>query len=550
LHAWRSTTGGALPCGANENQEAKGNVTLSGVEGNVIPSGVEGNVILSEVEGNVILSEVEGAMMARRFFALFACAALCGAMPRPMPGGTPWTAAELATVRRTIDQLFSATALRGAQIGFFAIDTARNSSIDERNADADFIPASNFKLVVGSAALDRLGEDFSYTTTLLADAPNTGGTIDGDLVLRGGGDALLKAADLDAAAAAVAASGVKRVTGSLVTDVSHDDDRRWGAGWSWDDLPYGYAPAVCALELEDGIVHVTVEPGAEAGAPVIVHVTPQTTAFTVDSRITTGSKGSADTTDIVRPWDAPRTIELIGSYPLDATISDDFEPSVPDPESYAGDVLVRALAAHGVTVGGGVRDGKTPAGAITLWSHASETMPKLLADFWYPSDNLMGELMLKELGVAERGEPGSVANGLLVEEQYLRSIGVDPATVTIADGSGLSSYDRITPRDLVAILQSDWNSPHRDVAIDALPLAGVRGTLRDEFLGTAAQGSVFAKTGSMNHVRTISGFIQTKTHGPVTFSFLINNWMGERNPTGNADLAKIRGAVLATIAEQ
>jgi D-alanyl-D-alanine carboxypeptidase/D-alanyl-D-alanine-endopeptidase (penicillin-binding protein 4) len=486
-------------------------------------------------------------MRLPRSAAAAAAIALLALVPRPHPGGVAWSHAQIARLRERIDGLLHAPALRGAQIGLLAIDTTRGTVLYSRNADQEFMPASNFKLLVGSAALRTLGVNFTYVTTVLSSAAPHDGMIDGDLYLRGGGDALLDERDLNAAAAAIASLGVKRVTGSLITDASHDDRQRLGLGWSWDDLPYSYAPVVSGLELDDGVVHVRMLPGDRPGAPVALIVHPQSRAYTIENRLRTGARGSADTSDIVRPWNQPQTIELVGHYPLGAPESYDLEPSVPDPESYAGDVFARALAAHGVVLAGGVASGTTPSHAFVLWSHDSAAMPELMAEFWYPSDNLMGELMLKELGVAYAGEPGTDEHGAVVERRYLRSIGVDPGTVTIADGSGLSEYDRITPRDVVAI---DWYAPYRDVVLDALPLAGVRGTLEHAYVGTPAQGRVFAKTGSMNHVRTISGFVQTRTHGVVTFSFLINQWMGEDLPRGPAALASVRGAVLSAIARQ
>jgi D-alanyl-D-alanine carboxypeptidase/D-alanyl-D-alanine-endopeptidase (penicillin-binding protein 4) len=169
----------------------------------------------------------------------------------------------------------------------------------------------------------------------------------------------------------------------------------------------------------------------------------------------------------------------------------------------------------------------------------------LLSEFWLPSDNLMGELFLKELGAARSGEPGSFTNGIAVEGDYLRSIGVDPATLSITDGSGHSAYDRITPRDLVAILQSDWEGAYRSLVIDALPEAGVRGTLKDAFAGTSLDGRVFAKTGTHRHARTLSGFIQTDDHGPVTFSLLINDWLGDDRPGGSPQLRQAQAALLS-----
>lgn len=489
--------------------------------------------------------------------ALCACA-LIAATPatpapppeKPAPGGTAWTPHEIKTLQHSIETILKAPTLRGAQVGFLIRDTVRGTVLYSQNAQQDFMPASNFKLLVGSASLQRLGTNFAFVTNVASDSAPQGGVVTGNLYLHGGGDAHLTAKDLDDAAAALAAQGIKRIDGALITDASRYDSQRYGFGWSWDDLPYYYAPVVTALELEEGLVHMTFAPGSAPGALAVLRVWPQSSAYVIDNQLVTGPVGSKDTSDIVRPWNKPDTIEITGTYPITNKESGDVNPAVPDPESYAGDVFERALAAHGITVAGGVHDGKMPGTAKLLWSHDSEKMPQLMADFWYPSDNLMGELFLKELGVAQAGEPGTDEHGIVLEQNFLRSIGVDPDTVTIADGSGLSQYDRITPADLVAILQFDWSGPNRDVVLDALPVAGVRGTLRRSYIGTPAERAVFAKTGSISHVRTISGFVRTRTHGPVTFSLLINEWMGEQQPKGAADLAKVRADLFSQLAIQ
>ncbi len=267
-------------------------------------------------------------------------------------------------------------------------------------------------------------------------------------------------------------------------------------------------------------------------------VAPATQAFKIDNRMTTGPKNSKDTSDIERR--DLDTITLTGSYPLGAKESGDLVPAVPDPERYAGDVFLSALHARGITVGGPTLSGSTPPAARTLWTHSSEKLPLLLADFWYPSDNLMGELLLKALGVAKSGAPGSDASGIEVENDYLRSLRIDPKTVSITDGSGLSQYDRITPHDLWNILQNDWDGPNRELVLDALPVSGVRGTLEGAYKGTPAEKMVFAKTGSISHVRTISGFIRTRRHGAVTFSFMLDDWL-EDAPA----LAKVRADVFS-----
>jgi D-alanyl-D-alanine carboxypeptidase/D-alanyl-D-alanine-endopeptidase (penicillin-binding protein 4) len=484
-------------------------------------------------------------MSAWRSLCALALLVTLGALPEPQPGGVAWTGAQLARLHEIVDATLESPALRGAYVGLFAVDTVRGTVLYSHNADDEFTPGSNFKLLVGSAALQYLGPNFRFVTTLSSDVAPKDGIVSSNLYLHGGGDAHLGAADLQAAALAAFRTGIRRVNGSVIVDASHDDAQGFAPGWTVDDLPYEYAALVSALELEDGVVHVYVSPGAVVGAPVKLRVEPTSGAFTVENRAVTGVPHSQDTTDVVRPLDSPQRIEIVGSYPAKAPESDDLEPSVPDPEIYAGDVLLRALRDAGITVAGGVRDGVAPRSARVFWRLESAAMPQLLSQFWLPSDNLMGELFLKELGAARAGEPGSFANGIAVEREYLQSIGVDPSTLSIADGSGHSAYDRITPRDLVTILQADWNGAQRSIVMDALPQAGVRGTLKDAFTGTLLDGKVFAKTGTHRHARTLSGFLQTDDHGPVTFALLVNDWLGDDRPGGSAQLREAQAALLS-----
>jgi D-alanyl-D-alanine carboxypeptidase/D-alanyl-D-alanine-endopeptidase (penicillin-binding protein 4) len=468
-----------------------------------------------------------------------------GALPKPQPGGAAWTDTQIARLHENVDAALEAPALQGAYVGLLAIDTVRGTVLYARNADNEFTPGSNFKLLVGSAALQYLGPGFRFVTTLASDAPRKDGVVSGNLYLHGGGDAHLSASHLRAAALAAFSTGIRRVDGAIILDASHDDAQGFAPGWTVDDLPYEYAALVSALELEDGVVHVYVSPGTVVGSPVKLRVEPAVGTFTVENRALTGAAHSQDSTDVVRSLDSPQRIEIVGSYPAGAPESDDLEPSVPDPERYAGDVLLRALGDAGITVAGGVHDGVAPRGARVFWRLESAAMPQLLSEFWLPSDNLMGELFLKELGAARLGEPGSFAKGIAVEREYLQSIGVDPSTLSIVDGSGHSAYDRVTPRDLVTILQSDWNGAQRSIVTDALPEAGVRGTLKDAFPGTALDGKVFAKTGTHRHASTLSGFLQTADHGPVTFSLLVNDWLGDDRPDGSSQLRQAQAALLS-----
>jgi D-alanyl-D-alanine carboxypeptidase/D-alanyl-D-alanine-endopeptidase (penicillin-binding protein 4) len=399
-------------------------------------------------------------------------------LPKPQASGAPWTAAEIGEIRREIDGLLrGSAALAGAHTGLYVVDARTGTTIYARNVDDDFTPASNVKLITGSSALARLGRAFRFRTTLFATALPHDGVIDGDLILQGGGDVLLRTSDLAEAAAALADRGVRVVRGRIRTDASYFDAKRYGDGWVIDDLTFAYAAPISALSLEDNVVRV----GAQ---------------------------------------DVP----------------------VADPAAHAADVLRRALEDHGIATDQPSSPGVAPPGAIVLWRHASDPLERLLADFWYPSDNLFGEALLKALGVAQASVPGRSESGIAAETAFLRSAGVDPATVSIVDGSGLSRYDECTPRAFVAVLQYDWNSADRSVVLDALPVAGVRGSLKTRFVGTPAEGRVFAKTGGMLNVTNLSGYIAAKRHGAEIFSFLIDHALGDDEPIG-----KLRAKVLSAL---
>jgi serine-type D-Ala-D-Ala carboxypeptidase/endopeptidase (penicillin-binding protein 4) len=139
------------------------------------------------------------------------------------------------------------------------------------------------------------------------------------------------------------------------------------------------------------------------------------------------------------------------------------------------------------------------------------------------------------------------AAGIEVETKWLRSIGVDPRTLTIADGSGLSAYDRITPRDAVTILSAGWHGPYRSTILASLPVAGRSGTLASDFTSAPLAGNVIAKTGTTNHARLLAGYVRRADGGTTIFALYIENWMDDR-PQAGAALNRVRAAILRALA--
>jgi serine-type D-Ala-D-Ala carboxypeptidase/endopeptidase (penicillin-binding protein 4) len=468
----------------------------------------------------------------------------------PDGGGAPWSSDDVAALRSGLDAAFAHTAaVAGAHTGLYAVDARGGALLYARLADDEFMPASTLKLVVGSVALSRLGSAFRFHTQALLTTAADGTT---DLTLRGGGDPFLDANDVAALATAVAAAGVTRI-GALTIDSSYFDAQPYPPGWVWDDFPFYYAPVVTATTFEENVLHVSATGAASVGAPATVTTAPLAGAVLdalppscpqdgppqVFSRVTT-SAGSADSTlDVARSLGG--CILAVGTVPRGG--SDTADAAVPSPEAYVRLALTAALGARHVAVADAApQPQRGDATSRIVWAHDSEPLPNVVADMWQPSDNLVAELLLKALGVARSGVPGTTENGAALEREWLQGAGVDPNSVTLRDGSGLSIYDRITPRGLVKLLLADWNGPYRKTVLTALPVAGVRGTLREEFVDTPAAGRAFVKTGSMTHVRGLAGYVQTRSHGAVAFALMVDDWNGKSPP-----LDAFRGNVLTRL---
>jgi D-alanyl-D-alanine carboxypeptidase/D-alanyl-D-alanine-endopeptidase (penicillin-binding protein 4) len=420
--------------------------------------------------------------------------------------------------------LFEAPTLRGAQVSAYVISAQTGAVVYARDPDAAMIPASTLKLVVGSVALDDLGTAFSFITTLATDGTT--------LYLEGSGDPLLQAGDFDDAARTLAAVGQTHFD-ALDGVAGAASLGRYPPGWQVDDLGEDYAAPPSALSIGENTLHIALHPSTPGTAPAL-SVTPATNVITIVNAATTGPAHSDDTTDVRISWDRPNTLIVTGSVPSDAT-DDVLDASMLDPADVTLALAHDALARGGITFAHDARLAAAPAGARVLWTHRSLALPSLLRAMWQPSDNLLAESLLNALGSTRDA-------ALAREHDWLLSIGVDPATTTLADGSGLSAYDRISARDLVTVLAHDWNGPNRDIVSDALPVSGRSGTLEHTFTAPPLAGAVIAKTGTVNHTRTLAGYLQTP-HGTLIFALMINNWMGD-GPHATADLRAFESTFL------
>jgi D-alanyl-D-alanine carboxypeptidase/D-alanyl-D-alanine-endopeptidase (penicillin-binding protein 4) len=397
------------------------------------------------------------------------------------------------------------------------------------------------KIFTVAAALDRLTPDFRFKTSVYADAkPDATGTVKGNLTIYGRGDPSISATfnngdyfkAVNELADSIAAAGVKRVEGDLVGDETYFAGPPYGFAWSWADLQWYYGAEVSALTVNNNALDLFVKPGASAGAQCSITTGPPTPLVTINNRTTTSARGTKRDLSVYRPL-GENVIEVSGSLPL-------------DDQGYTGSVTVShpalvfvymlrsALAQRGVTVAGKSRTIDAPSrrptsqsGAlpIEITSRQSPPLSVIAAQTLKPSQNLYAELILRTLG-RERGvnQVTSEAAGVDVVRKFLGEAGVSPNDVVMWDGSGLSRRDLITASATVQLLT--YMSRHRFASAfrDALPVAGVDGTLAKRMKGTPAMGNARAKTGTIETVATLSGYVTSAAGERLVFSVLLNNY--------------------------
>lgn len=431
-----------------------------------------------------------------------------------------------------IDTILADPRFDGSMVSVAVRDAATGESLYERNVAQRLNPASNMKLFTSAAAMDALGPDYRFTTDLLAEAPVRGGKVRSDLFLRGGGDPTMLAEDYRDLAHQLRAAGVTQVQGDLVADDSFFDDVPLGTAWSWDDEPYYYSAVTSALtvapdtDYDSGTTIVKTSPTTVGSAPS-VELQPRSDAVQVVNRATTGAAGSGNRLSVAREHASDRVI-VSGTIAADAAPDTEWV-TVPDPTTYAADVLERALDAEGISLGGGVREGATPAGATVVATHDSMTLQQLLTPFMKLSNNMHGEALVKTMGQEASGT-GSWAAGLAVVRAYAQSQGVDTSTLRISDGSGLSRFDLLSADHVTDLLVAVRSEPWFDAWYDALPIAGnpdrfTGGTLRSRMRNTAAADNLHGKTGSMTSVTALSGYVTNADGRELVFSMLSNNYL-------------------------
>jgi len=455
--------------------------------------------------------------------------------PKPDPTNSTVRFAERA------EKLIQGDPVNKGEWGLLVVDAATGETLYERNADKYFVPASNMKLLTTALVLDKLGPEYRFRTTIETNGKlSPRGRLSGDLILVGRGDPNLSNRKwpfdtkeefegppekvLAELADGVVARGVKEISGDIIGDDSYFPRERYPDGWEIDDMVWEWGAAVSAIVVDDNSVTLTLKPGGKAGAAAQIVVEPATQDFVVKNEVTT--EGAGEKADLrLKREPGAGTVVISGVLPAMGTPRK-LMLAIQEPALHAATLLAGLLKERGVKLRGKVRAQHDPDSAeatrTVLAEHLSLRLGDAIKLVNKISQNLHAEVLLRAAARQDGRWSESEDLQKYPKDFYVKT-GIAPEDVVQTDGSGLSRHDLVTPRAFVRLLAYAKTQTWFPDYYASLPVAGVDGTLNERMKDSGITGRIHAKTGSVTHVRTLSGFAEAPGGRQLIFSFMSNN---------------------------
>ncbi len=474
-----------------------------------------------------------------------------GKPPDSAPGWRPDASARVRDLRSELERLIESPRWRSDEWSVMVVSLDAGDTLFDHSPMQPLAPASNLKLFTSAAAFYYLGPAYRYQTYVIADGPIRDGMLDGDLVLYGTGDPTIsnrlfpsKTTVWEELADSLRALGVREVSGDVVGDASYFSGLPVGVGWKLDYINTWYAAPASALTFAEAMVTLRILPGEQTGWRPRVDLVPGGDGIAIVNQAQTVGRGRTRIQVTRAGYDGP--ILITGQIARGASAVWRAVP-VPDPARYAAATFAEVLRERGITVGGGFRSvtdsmaspvtrRRTFAWALTgsrplqvLAVHHSPPMLDILTVLNKHSHNLYAEQVLRTVGRVTRGA-GTMEAGRASVEAMLDSAGSAESTLRMVDGSGLSVLNRVSAGTVVRLLSFMSTTPYFGEFVATLPEAGGVGLHR--MFRTPAQGNLRAKTGTIDSVSALSGYVRAADGERLAFSIISNRvgstWRAKR----------------------
>lgn len=446
-----------------------------------------------------------------------------------------YNAFAIEELRNQIDDILDDQNFKHAFWGVEVRSLKNDEIIYKRDSEKAFVPASTVKLFTSAACLLFLGGDFKYSTEVYSDTKPVSGEID-NLFIKASGDPTFSREAMAGEELFHPVSGfadslkkydVTEIEKNLFADNNIFDNKFYGDGWELSSLDSWYSPPVSALSLDENLVKITITP-AKYNYPADIRTEIKHPGISIVNKVITISENSKKSSWVKISKESESIVTVYGEIRENEEPISDYFP-VHDPVKFFLENFKAELEQNGINVNGYTTDiNKQPGDysyddLVFLFSVKSENLNSIIREINKNSNNFLAEVVLKTLGNELYGS-GTSREGVAAVNDVLKNMGINTANLELVDGSGLSRYNLLTPRQVVKLLAYMYKSSEFENFYNSLPIGGVDGTLSDRMKNTSAENNVRAKPGYLRGVRTLSGYIKTKDDEPLAFSIMLNNY--------------------------
>ena len=436
-----------------------------------------------------------------------------------------------------LEKFLSDSSMIHSSVSLYIVNAETGSIISQYNPQKSLIQASVLKLITTSVALEKLGKDYTFKTTVgySGRIEKSTGTLEGDLVVKGGGDPTLGSENfpdyyngfIDKWIQAIKSLGIKKITGRIIVDDSYYDFQPTPGGWIWEDIGNYYGAGAYGLSVIDNTLQIHFRTAGKGSLPVVTNIFPQDPGIEFTNFLTTS--GTEDNGYI---FSAPYATMgwMAGTIPEN---KEDFilKGSIPDPPFFLARTFYKKLADAGIKIIGKpvtkriIRQEK-PGGFTLVSETISPPLSAIIKVLNHKSVNLYAEHLIKELGKVFKNS-GTTNAGIDVVKEFLDSVDVKTDGIFIEDGSGLSPRDAVSSAEIVKLLlHMRRDGRFFDDYLKSIPEAGREGTLKNSFKDTIFESRLWVKSGSMAKVRSYAGYFRAISGKEMIFCIIVNNFNG------------------------